>query len=194
MMHNQIFKKLAARYKTPHEVQRFIKTFHYNTTSTMKSALTSLKTKDANCLEAAFVAAAILEHNGYPPLVLSLESQDGVDHVLYAFKNKNRWGTIGQSRDPGLYGRPAIFKNIRDLAWSYFDPYVDDTGKITAYQLANLDDSKSNWRFSPRNVWKAENYLLEIPHKKMVASQKRYKKLLSKALSGENLPPQPYWW
>jgi hypothetical protein len=191
---NQIFKKLAQKYRDPRSVQLFLKTFKYNTGPTMKSALSSLKAKNANCMEGAFVAAAILEHHGYPPLVLSLESQDGVDHVLFAFKKNNLWGCIGQSRDPGLYGRPPRFRSIRNLAWSYFDPYIDDTGKVTAYQLANLDDCDSDWRWSHRNVWKAEKYLLELPHKKLVSSQKRYKKLLTKAISGESLSPEPYWW
>ena len=34
-----------------------------------------------NCIEAAITAAVILEQHGYPPLVMSLESIDELDHV-----------------------------------------------------------------------------------------------------------------
>jgi hypothetical protein len=52
-----------------------------------------------------------------------------------------------------------IFRSIRDLVWSYYAPYVDQTGRITGYQLVHLDKTECDWRFSRRNVWKAEKYL-----------------------------------
>ncbi len=37
----------------------------------------------AHCLEAALFAAVVLEQHGYPPLVLSFESIDELDHVIF---------------------------------------------------------------------------------------------------------------
>lgn len=194
MNYQVIFKKLAQKYKTPKAVQKFIRGLRYNKKDTLHSALTAIQKKEAHCMEGAFVAAAILEQRGYPPLVVSLESQDGLDHVLFVYKEKGRWGAIGQSRDEGLYGRPPIFRSIRSLVWSYFDPYIDGTGRITAYQLANLNETGANWRTSPRSVWKAERFLLEIPHVKLRSSKKRYTKHLKNYKSGKSLPPEHHWW
>jgi hypothetical protein len=191
------FKKLSQKYKTPKQVQIFIKSLEYNREKkkkTLRSAREALRAKTAHCLEAAFIAAAILEHHGYPPHVISLESQDGLDHVIYVFQRNGRWGSIGGSRDEGLHGRPPIYRSLRDLAWSYFDPYVDRTGRILAYQIAHLDDTKANWRTSPRNVWKAENYLLKIKHIKLKASASRYRKILRNFLRRGPMPLQRHWW
>lgn len=188
------FKRLAKRYSTPRAVQKFLRTFDYNPKSTLYSAIKCFQKKEAHCLEAAFLAAAILEQNGYPPLVMSLESKDGLDHVVFVFKEKGKWGAVGRSRDHGLHGRAPRFRSIKDLAWSYYDPYIDKTGKVTAYQIAHLDDTESNWRTNHRNVWKAERYLVELKHRRLKSSQYRYKRI--KALYFKRGPASsgPFWW
>jgi hypothetical protein len=191
------FRELAKAHPTPKSVQSFIKSLRYNEEAgglSIRSAIEAVKAGCAHCLEASFVAAAILEVRGYPPLILDLESKDGLDHVVYLFRENSFWGTIGRSREDGLEGRAPVYRSIRDLAWSYFDPYIDKTGRLRAYQVVNLDETKSNWRTSPRNVWKAESYLLSIPHRKLVSSQARYERYLKKYLRGEKLTPHPHWW
>lgn len=194
---NETFRNLAKLYPTPKDVQAFIKTLEYNEESdglSIKSALEAVKRGRAHCLEAAFIAAAILEVRGYPPLILDLESQDGLDHVVFLFREGSHWGTVGRSRDCGLEGRAPVFRSIRGLVWSYFDPYIDKTGRLKGYQVANLDDTRSNWRTSSRNVWKAETYLIEVPHRKLISSKMRYQRVLKKFLKGEKLELQPHWW
>ena len=74
-----------------------------------------------------------------------------------------------------------IFRNLRQLVWSYFDPYVDMTGRITGYGLTNLYDlGNYDWRFSSRNLWKVENHLREIPHKPLKSSDRRYQQLFKR--------------
>lgn len=190
-----LFKRLSKKYKTPRQVQRLINTFEYNKNDTQKSALTSYQTKCVHCLEAALFAAAILEHHGYPPIVMSLESQDNLDHVIFIFKAKNnKWGAVSQSRDNGLRGRAPAYRSLRDLAWSYFDPYIDKTGKITAYQKANLDDIGLDWRLCKNNVWRVEDYLIELKHIKLKSSLKRYKKFHKRHKKNGDLPQQKNWW
>ncbi|MBM3449741.1 MAG: hypothetical protein FJX78_01905 [Armatimonadetes bacterium] len=84
----------------------------------------------AHCLEAVLAAATILEQQGHPPMVLDLESQDRLDHVLFLYRVRGLWGTIGRSRDIGLHGRKPVFRSISDLVWSYVDPYVDGKGRF----------------------------------------------------------------
>ncbi len=195
---SDFFKKLAEKYPTPKQVQELILSFEYNKEpkgETLRSAYQVIKHKTAHCMEASFVAAAILEHKGYPPLVASIESKDNLDHVLFVFKEKGKWGSVSHSRDNGLRGRAPKFRSIRDLVWSYYDQYIDNTGKITAYQLANLDDTKADWRYSDKNVWKAEQYLIDLKHKPLRSSYVRYKKMLDYFKTHGASPAQgKHWW
>ena len=141
-------------------------------------------------MEAALCAAVILEQHGYPPLLLSLESQDKLDHVVFIFQKKGLWGSVGRSRDAGLHGRRPLFRRLRDLVWSYFDPYIDSTGRITGYGAANLYAlGRYDWRFSPRNLWRVENHLREIPHAPLRSSDKRYGRFLARYKEFRKLHP-----
>jgi hypothetical protein len=169
---------------TPAKVQRFLSLMPYNWEKkggTMRSFREMIKHNEVHCLEGAVAAAVILEQHGYPPLLLDLESQDLLDHVLFVFREKGRWGSIARSRDVGLHGRKPVFRSIRDLVWSYFDTYVDFSGRIKGYGLTSLYElGKYDWRFSKRKMTKIEDHLRAIPHNKIVSSDKRYEKLLAR--------------
>lgn len=177
-------RRIIERHRTPEQVQEFLRKVPYNWEKdgdTLRSFRQVVRLNTAHCLEAALVAAVILEQHGYPPQVVSFESQDGIDHVIYVFRRRGRWGSVARSRDAGLHGRKPVFRSIRDLAWSYFDPYVDFTGRITAYQLVDLRAlGRYDWRLATTNIWKVENYLLEIPHRNMRSSNRRYRRLLTR--------------
>src|SRR5438445_653444 len=142
--------RLIRRCPTPEQVQRFLRSLPYNWErggDTLRSFREVARRGTAQCLEAALVAAVILEQHGYAPLVVSFESKDGIDHVIYVFRRRGPaphgagrgpWGSVARSRDAGLHGRRPVFRTIRELVWSYFDPYVDFTGRITGYQLVDL--------------------------------------------------------
>lgn len=197
MTDTKMFARLARRYSTPKKVQDLIKALEYNREDkgeTLRSAAMVMKHKTAHCFEAAILAAAILEQKGYPPLVVSLESQDFLDHVIYVFQEKGVWGSIGHSRDEGLHGRPPKYRSIRDLVLSYIDEYVDKTGRITGYQVANLEDMGVDWRFGRRHLWKAERYLIALPHHKIRTSDTRYRRIHRRYMKEGNLPWRSYWW
>lgn len=190
-------QKLAKTLKTPRQVQAYLRQLPYNREKegeTLASAEEALRRGRLHCFEAAMAAAAILEHHGYPPLVASLESRDGLDHVIYVYQHKGKWGAVARSRDEGLHGRPPRYRSLRDLVWSYYDPYVDKSGKIIGYQVAHLDDTGADWRASRKNVWKAEQYLIDLKHKKLKSSPARYKKLFSEYKRRGPMPRQPHWW
>ena len=145
----------------------------------MRSFRQLIKRNEAHCLEAAVGAAVILEQHGFPPLLLDLASQDLLDHVIFVFRENGRWGSIGRSRDIGLHGRKPVFRSLRDLAWSYFDPYVDFSGRLKGYGLTSLYDlGNYDWRFSARKMSKIEDHLRAIRHKPLRSSDARYRKLL----------------
>lgn len=129
----------------------------------------------AQCLEAVLAAATILNQHGYPPLVLDIESQDGLDHVLFLYERAGRWGTVARSRDEGLHGRRPVYRTIRALVESYFDPYVDGTGRIVGYGTANLDELvRVDWRLAGHDVRAVERALLRMPHRAIRMPDGRY--------------------
>ena len=176
-------RRLIERLRTPLQVQRYLNALPYNTEpppdpATLRSFRGVVKHNTAHCLEAALAAAVILEQHGYPPTVLSFESIDHLDHVLFVYQRAGRWGSVARSRDPGLHGRKAVFRTARDLALSYVDPYVDYSGRVTAYAVVDLRVlGDYDWRLSEQNVWKVERMLLEWPHRPIKSSNARINRL-----------------
>jgi hypothetical protein len=176
-------RRLIARLRTPLAVQRWLNGLPYNTEpppwpATLRSFRGVVREGTAHCFEAALAAAVVLEQHGYPPLVLSFESIDELDHVLFVYRRAGRWGSVARSRDPGLHGRKAVFASPRALALSYVDPYIDFTGRITGYAVVDMREiGDYDWRLSETNVWKAERMLLEWPHRHIRSSDRRINRL-----------------
>ena len=176
--------QLIQSLRTPAQVQKYFTSLPYNWEihgGTLRSFREVVKAGEAHCLEAAVAAAVILEQHGYAPLLMDIESVDLLDHVIFVFQKDGRWGSIGRSRDIGLHGRRPLFRSLRDLTWSYFDPYVDFSGRIKGYGLTSLYElGNYDWRFSPRRMTKIEDHLRAIPHRKIRSSDKRYEQLLAR--------------
>jgi len=171
-------RRLIERLRTPADVQQYLNDLPYNNEpdgATLRSFRGVVRNGTAHCLEAALAAAVILEGHDYPPLVLSFESIDKLDHVIFVWRGPDeRWGSIARSRDPGLHGRKPVFDTPRNLALSYVDPYVDYTGAVTGYAVVDLRVMGSyDWRLSGRSVWKVERMLLDWPHRRIHTSQRR---------------------
>ena len=177
-------RALVGRLRTPAAVQRWLRTLHYNWEKrgeTLRSFRRVVRLGSAHCLEAALAAAAILEQHGRPPLLLSFESIDKLDHVLYVFCEHGRWGSVARSRDPGLHGRKPVFRTPRQLAASYMDAYVDLTGRVMGYAVADLRELGGyDWRLSERNVWKVEQWLVGYPHRRIGMTDARHRRLLER--------------
>ena len=175
-------RRLIRRLRTPVLVQRFLNRLPYNTETppdpeTLRSLREVLRHRTAHCLEAALAAACILEQHGYPPLVMSLMSIDYLDHVIFVYCRRGRWGSVARSRDPGLHGRKPVFRSLRALAMSYFDPYIDFTGCITGYGLFDLRRLGAyDWRLARKNMWAVERALLRFRHKPLQGGRERIRR------------------
>lgn len=176
--------RLIQRLTTPLKVQKYLSSLPYNREvdgPSLRSFRELVKAEEAHCLESAIAAAVILEQHGYPPLLLDLESEDLLDHVVFVFKSNGAWGSIARSRDIGLHGRKPVYRSLRDLAWSYFDPFVDFSGRLKGYAVTSLYElGDYDWRFSPRRMMKIEDHLRAIPHRRLHSSDRRYEKLLAR--------------
>jgi hypothetical protein len=173
-------RRFIRRLRTPHDVQRFLNRLPYNTEpqgDTLRSFRQVVRHRTAHCLEAALFAACVLEQHGYRPLLLGLESIDLLDHVIFVYRHRGRWGSVARSRDPGLHGRKPVFRSPRALAESYCDPYIDLTGMVKGYSVVDLKVMGGyDWRFSPRNVWAVENMLLKLPQLPIKRSRARVRR------------------
>ena len=176
-------RRLVRRLNTPAKVQAFLNALPYNTEpppdpATLRTFRGVVRRHTAHCLEAALFATVVLEQHGFPPTVMSLESIDGLDHVIFVYRARGRWGSVARSRDPGLHGRKPLFRSLRDLALTYVDPYIDKTGCVKAYGAVDLRVlDPYDWRLSEGNVWKVEQLLFEIPHRPIRPSPARVKRL-----------------
>ncbi len=181
-------RRVISRVRTPRDAQRYLNALPYNTEpppgrALLRSFRGVVREHTAHCLEAAITAAVILEQHGYPPLVMSLESVDGLDHVIFVYKQRGRWGSVAKSRDPGLHGRKPVFRSLRRLAESYFEGFIDKTGCLRAYGVVDLRVLGTyDWRLSAGNVWKVERLLFDIPHRPIRRSPARIRRLRARYL------------
>ena len=179
--------RLVERLSTPRRVQEWLRSLPYNSEPegpTLRSFRGVVRHGEAHCLEAVLASATILEQHGEPPIVLDLASQDGLDHVLLLYRRRGRWGSIGHSRDPGLDGRNPVFRSVRDLVYSYVDPYVDEFARVIGYGVFDLDAlTRANWRLADHNVWAVERALYAAPHVPLATSDQRHARTLRRYLA-----------
>lgn len=187
-------RRLLAKLRTPLMVQRYLNQLPYNNEpggrATLRSFRGVVRHGCAHCLEAALFAAVALEQHGYPPLVLSFESTDELDHVIFIYRRGGRWGSVARSRDPGLHGRRPVFTTPRALAVSYMDPYIDLTGRVTGYAVVDLRVmGRYDWRLAGTNVWKVERMLLTYPHRSLASSNRQVNALRARYQAFKNRFP-----
>jgi len=184
--------RLVEALRTPRQVQLFLRRFPYNWEKTLRTFRGVVSVGRASCLEAVLVSATVLEQHGYPPLALDLESEDGLDHVLFIYQQEGRWGTVARSRDEGLHGRRPVFPTVRALVASYMDPYVDATGRLVGYAVAPLDELvRVDWRLASTNVWSVERALFAWEHRTIRMGEARYHRARRRYAAFREQHPQP---
>jgi hypothetical protein len=168
--------------RTPARAQAWLRSLPYNWEAegrTLRTFRGVVRHGTANCIEAVLASATILEQHGFPPIVLDLESWDGLDHVLHLYRVRDRWGTVAKSRDEGLHGRRPAFRTLRDLVYSYVDPYVDGSGRITGWGVFDLDAlTCADWRLGEGSVWSVERALIRGRHRSLATSDLRFEQML----------------
>ena len=179
-------RAIVRERRTPRAVQALLKGMPYNWElggKTLRTFRGVVRHGEANCIEAMLTAATILGQHGDPPRVLDVESQDGLDHELFLFQRRGRWGSVARSRDLGLHGRRPVFRTVHDLVMSYVDPYVDGSGRVVGYGVGDLDELvRVDWRLAEGNVWAVERALYRMPHRRLRTSDRRYAGMLRRFL------------
>ncbi|MBI5804006.1 hypothetical protein HY450_02060 [Candidatus Pacearchaeota archaeon] len=163
-----IYRKL----NSPTKIQNFLNDLEINfeeNGDTCFSPRKVLKSGKAHCIEGALFAAAVLRFHGFEPLILDLEANDkDFDHVVALFKKGNYWGAMSKTNHAVLRYREPVYKNIRELAMSYFHEYFTDDGRKTLRRYSmpvNLRRfDKLNWMFSEEEIWYIPEHLTKVKH------------------------------
>ena len=119
-------------------------------------------------MEGALVGALALWMNGAAPLLLDLRtSRDDFDHIVTLFRVGRFWGGITKTSHAVLRYREPIYRDVRELAMSYFHEYFLDTGRKTLRQYSSPFDLrkwKGDWIASEENLWDLERAIDRSPH------------------------------
>lgn len=126
--------------RTPQQIQAFVNALPINHEvggETLFSVRQVLAHRRAHCIEAALLAACALWIHGEPPRVMHLDC-DASDypHVVALFRRGACWGAISKSNGIALRYRDPIYRNLRELAISYFHEYSTRGGRKTLRSYA----------------------------------------------------------
>lgn len=178
--HNDRFSagelRILNRLTTPGKIQHFLDTqIGYNKEydgPTCRSPRRVLRDRIAHCMEGALFAAAALEVNGHPPLLLDLEAVRDDDHVLALYKVKGYWGAIAKSNYASLRFREPVYVSIRELVMSYFEHYHNLKGEksLRGYSRPISLRRFTCWRTAEEDVWDVPEYLTTVHHTPVLRS------------------------
>jgi hypothetical protein len=153
---------------SPEKIQAFLDSMPYHLADTAWSPRIVLRERSAHCFEGAVFAAAALRVNGYPPLLWDLEADNDTDHVIAIYRERGHWGAIAKSNYAGCRGRQPIYRNLRELALSYFEGYFSMRRHFTLRRFSRPVDlsrfDRLHWMTTDKPVWFIAEYLVDIHH------------------------------
>jgi hypothetical protein len=167
------------RLNSPEKIQRFLdEKIAYNKEPydpTCYGPRLVLRYRVAHCMEGAMFGAAALRMNGFEPLLLDLEAVRDDDHVLAIFRLRGAWGAIAKSNYSGLRYREPVYRNLRELAMSYFDHYYNLRGEKTLRSYSRPVNLRRfdhlHWMSTEEQVWAIPQYLFSIPHRPVLTRE-----------------------
>jgi len=121
-------RRFARRFRSPHEIQRFLNELPYPSHKVCLSPWRVMKERRAHCAEGAYFAAALFALRGGRPLVVDLLAENDDDHILAPFRVGGYWGAVAKSNTTVLRYREPVYRNLRELVMSYFDLYFNTNG------------------------------------------------------------------
>ena len=160
----------------PRKVQDFLDRIPTNKErggETCMSPLMTLRRNRAHCMEGALLAALALWMHGNAPLILDLKtSAADVDHLVALFRVDGYWGGITKTNHAVLRYREPIYRDVRELAVSYFHEYIMNDGAKTLRQYSEPFDLRKwhgNWPTADEHLWDLERAIDLSPHHRLVS-------------------------
>ena len=114
------------------------------------------------------MGAAALAYHGDPPLLVDLAAVRDDDHVIAVYRRNGLWGAVAKSNYSGLRFREPVYRNLRELAMSYFEHYYNLRGEKTLRGYSRPIDLRRfgsrRWIASDKDVWFIPEYLCDVAH------------------------------
>lgn len=112
--------------KSPFDIQEYLLGMPYIAEARDRSPLNVMLDRQCHCLDGGFLAALLLWKLGFPPRVLDIVPDPGIDddHVLALYRIEGRWGAVAKSNYVNLGFREPVYRDLRELVMSYFEHYV----------------------------------------------------------------------
>lgn len=112
---------------SPPAIQEFLDGITYSAEPVYRCPASVLRDRKGHCFDGAVLAAAALRRIGFPPRIVDLLPWEGHDddHVLAIFKIEGGWGAVAKSNFVGIRYRDPVFRSLRELVMSYFEPFFN---------------------------------------------------------------------
>jgi hypothetical protein len=156
------------RLRTPGKIQAFLERIPYNTDDQCRSPRRVMAERRAHCMEGALMAAAALRYHGFGCRILDLMAVRDDDHVIALFRQHGCWGAVAKSNFSGLRFREPVYRNLRELAMSYFESYFNTLGEKTLRSFSRPVDLRRfdgiRWMTTSEDLEVIGDHLNTLPH------------------------------
>jgi hypothetical protein len=170
--------EVLRRLDSPRKIQAFVYGLKQNFELGGETCLTVrevLRTRRAHCIEGAMLAACAFWVHGEPPLLLDMRAVHDFDHVIALYRRHGLWGAISKTNGIFLRSRDPVYRDLRELAMSYFHEYTNRRNDKTLREYSVPYDLR---RFEPRvwvsgdkGAWEVAATLDDIRHFRLVAAR-----------------------
>jgi len=121
-------RSVLRRLDSPLKIQAYLDSLRYPADEFNRSPLRVMVDRKANCFDGALFAAFALWRLGHPPRIVDLFADNDDDHLLALFKVRGAWGAVAKSNYVGLRFRDPVYRSLRELVMSYFEPFYNTLG------------------------------------------------------------------
>jgi hypothetical protein len=166
------------RLDSPRKIQDFVYRLRQNFELGGETCLTVrevLRTRRAHCIEGAMLAACAFWVHGEPPLLLDMRAVHDFDHVVALYRRHGHWGAISKTNGIFLRSRDPVYRDLRELAMSYFHEYANRRNHKTLreyslpYDLRRIDPRV--WASGDKGAWEIAAALDDLRHFRLVAGR-----------------------
>ena len=176
---------VLARLDTPAKIQEFVYGLNQNFEVGGETCLTVrdvLRERRAHCIEGALLAACAFWVHGEAPLLLDMRAVNDFDHVVALYRRNGLWGAISKTNGVFLRSRDPVYRDLRELAMSYFHEYANRRSHKTLreyslpYDLRRIDPRI--WVSGENGAWEVAAALDELRHFRLLPG--RHLRLVSR--------------
>jgi len=169
--------------KTPARIQDYLNSLQFNFEEDgekNRSVAQTLKDGKAQCFEGALVAAAALWVQGRKPWLFDLKAfYPDYDHVVALFNENGKWGAISKTNHAALRYREPLYRDLPELAMSYFHEYFLPSGQKTLHAFSfepfDLSLRGTKWLSGRSNLAALSYELDRAPHVKIITKREALK-------------------